>query len=255
MNRKVAIPEEVNRIVSLVPSQSEFLWDMGLSNKIVGVSKFCIHPDEMYRNTKRVGGTKQLDIKAIIDLKPDLVIGNKEENVQEQIEELSKHCPIWMSDVNSLEDAFSMMHSLNEMLNVSSEKKELVKNIEENLKSVQGMFEGTKVAYLIWHEPIMAVGSNTFIHSVLEYLGFENVLRKNTRYPELSTEELSKLDCDVCMLSSEPFPFKESHLEWYTKTFPNFKPQLVDGEMFSWYGTRLEKLPSYVKQLKKNRND
>ncbi|MCB0410474.1 MAG: ABC transporter substrate-binding protein [Flavobacteriales bacterium] len=255
MNREVTIPEKVNRIVSLVPSQSEFLWEMGLSDKLVGISKFCIHPDEMYRNTMRVGGTKQINIETIKELNPDLIIGNKEENVKEQIEELEKIFQVWMSDINNLDDAFAMMNSLSEILNFESDKKNQLIKIEEDLNSVKGIFNGLKVVYLIWHDPVMAVGNGTFINSVLEYVGLENALKNESRYPELTNKKLEKLDIDVCMLSSEPFPFNDSHLKYYSESFSNFSPRLVDGEMFSWYGTRLAHLPSYVKQLKKVWND
>src|ERR1700741_3198050 len=102
--RKISIPQIPQRIISLVPSQTELLFDLGLDKEVVGITKFCVHPPEWFQTKTRVGGTKQLKIDLIKQLQPDLIIANKEENVKEQIEELEKHFPVWISDVNNLED-------------------------------------------------------------------------------------------------------------------------------------------------------
>ncbi len=105
LNNSIKLSNYPKRIVSLVPSQSELLWDLGLKDELVGITKFCIHPAEMFNSVTRVGGTKALDIEKIRSLHPDLIIGNKEENEKSQIELLSKEFNVWMSDINNLSEA------------------------------------------------------------------------------------------------------------------------------------------------------
>jgi ABC-type Fe3+-hydroxamate transport system substrate-binding protein len=109
MGRKVELPDVPKRIISIVPSQTELLVDLGLAEELIGITKFCIHPKEIFRTKTRIGGTKMLNIEKIKKLKPDLIIGNKEENQQEQVEELMKHFPVWMSDISNLEESLDMI--------------------------------------------------------------------------------------------------------------------------------------------------
>src|ERR1700741_1030662 len=109
MNREIELKGSPKRIISLVPSQTELLWHLGLREELVGITKFCVHPEEMFHTKPRVGGTKKFDLKKIAELKPDLIIGNKEENEQVQIEELMKQYPVWMSDITNLDQALDMI--------------------------------------------------------------------------------------------------------------------------------------------------
>ena len=118
------------RIVSLVPSQTELLYDLGLNEEVVGITKFCVHPDRWFKTKTRIGGTKQLQIEKIKELKPDLIIASKEENVKEQIEELAKDFPVWISDVNNLEDALKMIGSIGELLQKQIQAQNLVNQIK-----------------------------------------------------------------------------------------------------------------------------
>ena len=239
------------RVISLVPSQSEFLWHLGLRDEFVGITKFCIHPDELYRTKERVGGTKDLDLEKIRALKPDLIIGNKEENDQNQIRSLQKEFPVWMSDIYTLEDSFQMMLSLGLILNKEKESKHLVENLKVSLSRIKNTFHNQRVLYFIWKNPYMGAASQTFIDHVLNYLGFKNIIKHLLRYPELDESALKKLNPDLCFLSSEPFPFKEKHVKDLQNILPNSKILILDGEVFSWYGTRLLHLEAYVKKLKK----
>jgi ABC-type Fe3+-hydroxamate transport system substrate-binding protein len=202
------------RIISIVPSQSELLWDLGLQKQLVGITKFCIHPNEMYKRIQRVGGTKKLDIEKIRELKPDLIIGNKEENEQSQIEELRKEFPVWMSDIYDLSDAYEMISVLSEMTNKKQEGDKLIKAIQKKFR------EGMKNAF--------------------SYL---------SRYPELNAAQIKSADPDLIFLSSEPFPFKEKHVKELQQICPDAQIQLVDGEMFSWYGSRLQYATDYFKSM------
>lgn len=250
MGRVYTWSQPPQRIVSLVPSQSEYLWDLGLQNQLCGITKFCVHPEAMFRKVSRVGGTKELDLEKIRALQPDLIIGNKEENTKAQIEILEKEFKVWMSDVNTLNDAFDMMLALGTITDRTAEAQTLVEKLRNQLLPLKGMFSSTKVAYFIWHKPYMLAGAHTFVHHLLDYLGFVNVASHLNRYPEVSERNLQDLNPTLCLLSSEPFPFKDEHQLHLQSLLPQSKVLLADGEVFSWYGSRLLHLPSHVKWIK-----
>jgi iron complex transport system substrate-binding protein len=204
LNREVVLNKRPLRIISLVPSQTEYLYDLGLVTELVGITKFCIHPDVLFRSCERVGGTKQLDLEKIRSLKPDLIIGNKEENTKEQIEALALDFPVWMSDVNTLEDAFEMMNALAELCGKEEEGRTLVRKAESAMAGCKNIFTGHRIVYLMWYAPWMGVASETFIDSVLKHLGFENAIEHQNRYPALSEADLFASGADYCFLSSEP---------------------------------------------------
>jgi len=242
------------RIISLVPSQTELLFDLGLDNEVVGLTKFCIHPVGKFAGRTKVGGTKKLNIELIRSLEPDLIIGNKEENEQSQIEELMTEFPVWMSDIYTLDDAKKTITQIGELVDRSPEASYLNHLIHAGFNDLQtlALQQGINksVAYLIWREPYMLAGRNTFIDDVLTINGLQNVI-KQSRYPEIDLKALEALKPDLIFLSSEPYPFKEKHLEEIRSVIPDAKVMLVDGEMFSWYGSRLVKAVQYLFQLQK----
>lgn len=252
MGNLVTVPQNPQRIVSLVPSQTELLYDLGLGDRVVGITKFCIHPHSWFRDKQRIGGTKDVKIDEVKALNPDLIIGNKEENTKEDVEALREISPVWLSDIFSLNDALSMIHSVGELCDVPEKGKGFAHRIKQEfstLKSVKN--KSSKVLYLIWKKPYMGVAADTFIHNILEEeLGFTNILRGQDRYPEVNLSDFN--DVDYIFLSTEPFPFNESHVKELQAQFPNTKIMLVDGEYFSWYGSRLEKAPTYFKDLLSN---
>ena len=247
--RSISLADTPQRIISLVPSQTELLFDLGLDKEVTGITKFCIHPKEWLRTKTRVGGTKQLKMDIIHQLQPDLIIANKEENVKEQIEELQQHYPVWISDVNNLNDAHEMIQQIGSITNKQQQANKINSNIRENFSQLVTHNSKLKTAYLIWQNPYMTVGGDTFIHSMLEAAGFTNLYGDKTRYPEITMEEIKSIEPELLFLSSEPFPFKQKQVEEMKKQ--GFKGQvvLVDGEMFSWYGSRLLKAPAYFNQL------
>lgn len=246
MNRQCVLESPPKRIVSLVPSQSELIWDLGLKKELVGITKFCIHPGELYRSVERIGGTKQLNIEKIQQLKPDLIIGNKEENVKEQIEQLERDFPLWMSDVNTLEDALNMISAVAELCHRKSEGEQLVQNIKTSFQTHTQQSQD-RILYLIWKDPFMAVGKNTFIDAMIKQAGFHNSILTE-RYPEITMREINELNPDQIFLSTEPFPFNETTRAEIEQQ-SGIKTRLVDGELFSWYGSRLMKSASYFTML------
>lgn len=248
MQRTVEITSTVSRIVSLVPSQTELLVDLGLRDKLVGVTKFCVHPEALRKEVQLIGGTKNVKTELVRSLEPDLVIGNKEENSQADIEALEQFLPTWMSDIFNLEDALDMIRRVGEITGTTEKAVEIASNIRKNFAALETLKQHNQtVLYLIWKNPYIAAGRDTFIDAMLNTLGFENAM-KEARYPEV---ELKELNPDYIFLSSEPYPFKEKHIEELQIQFPQSQVVLVDGEYFSWYGSRLMDAPAYFTQLLK----
>jgi ABC-type Fe3+-hydroxamate transport system substrate-binding protein len=248
LNRAVSLPAIPKRIISVVPSQTELLFYLGLDTEVIGITKFCVHPADKFKATTKVGGTKQLNIELIKSLKPDLIIANKEENERGQIEGLSELFPVWISDINNLVEALDMIHNIGLLVDRQSEAEVLFKAITAGFKSFPLPQLNLRVAYFIWSKPYMVAATNTYIDSLLQLCGFTNAFEAE-RYPEISLEKLVDAKPDVVFLSSEPYPFKQKHIEEFQKLLPQAKVLLVDGEMFSWYGSRLLQVPGYLNGL------
>jgi ABC-type Fe3+-hydroxamate transport system substrate-binding protein len=238
------------RIVSLVPSQTELLYDLGLGERVVGITKFCVHPADWFQSKQRIGGTKTVHFEKIAALEPDLIIGNKEENVREQIEALAERYPVWMSDVVYLEDALTMIESVGQLTNTSTQAMLLTSKIKAAFAQwavgPTALSSRPRVAYLIWRKPWMLAASGTFIHTMLQQAGFDNAFVHLERYPEVSAATLAEATPDYILLSSEPFPFQGKHITELHELCPDSHIRLVDGEMFSWYGSRLQHFPKYI---------
>jgi ABC-type Fe3+-hydroxamate transport system substrate-binding protein len=246
----IQLRKPAQRIVSLVPSQTELLFDLELNKEVVGITKFCIHPASWLHEKKIVGGTKNIHLDVIRTLQPDLIIANKEENVEEAILELQKEFPVWISDVNTIVEACYMIGEIGMLCDRTSKAQHFISEINKNFESLSNdsALSGKKAVYYIWKNPWLTAGHHTFIHSMLEACGLQNE-SKEMRYPEVSPESLKKLAVDYIFLSSEPYPFKEEDKEYLSQFIDNDKIIFVDGTYFSWYGSRLIKAPSYIKKL------
>lgn len=250
LDRSITIPFPPKRIISLVPSQTELLFDLGLDEEIVGITKFCIHPAYRLKSKTKIGGTKKLDLELIRGLRPDLIIGNKEENEREQIEALMLEFPVWMSDIKDLDDALEMISDVGSLTGKKEKALEIVAQIKEGFAGLaaENNSRSKRIVYFIWKNPYMAAGNDTFINDILERAGWINTI-ETSRYPELSAEEIKQASPDWIFLSSEPYPFKEKHLAEFQELVPAAKVIIVDGEMFSWYGSRLLQVPAYLQTL------
>ncbi len=248
LSRKVLLTSVPKRIISLVPSQTELLFDLGLADNIIGLTKFCTRPAEQVKNKIRVGGTKQLNIPLIRSLKPDLIIGNKEENEREQIELLSGEFPVWMSDIADLDDALGMINGIGQITNTAAKATAIAAHVKAGFNTLVPSKKQKRVAYLIWKNPFMTAGKDTFIDNMLLRCGFLNVIQQQ-RYPRVTSADLQHVRPDVVMLSSEPYPFNQKHIQAFEELLPDARIILADGEMFSWYGSRLLLAPQYFKQL------
>ncbi len=244
------------RIISLVPSQTELLHDLEMGERVVGITKFCVHPPEWFEGKPKVGGTKTVNFEKIAELAPDLIIGNKEENDREQLEKLAEKYPVWVSDIKVFEDGLSLIMNFSSILDYPANKAwALQEKISREMGSLGIYLMSEKVpvlraAYLIWRKPLMTAGGDTFINSMMQEAGFENVFENQNRYPEISEADLKNADPEIILLASEPYPFSEKHLEFFHEICPQAKVVVVDGEMFSWYGTRMLKAPEYFFRLR-----
>jgi len=230
LGRAVTVTTSPVRIVSLVPSQTELLYDLGLREEVVGITKFCVHPEEWFRTKTRIGGTKQVHIDQVAALRPDLILANKEENVQEQIAALAAIAPVWVSDIKTLPDALQMMAAVSELCNRTAQGAALIANIKTGFDALQqqtaiqsATTAPLKVAYGIWRKPWMWAGGDTFISDLLQRVGWENALQSLPRYPSLPLESLIDYAPDMVFLSSEPYPFKALHIEEIKAVLPTAK--------------------------------
>lgn len=248
LQRAITLDTIPKRIVSLVPSQTELLHHLGLTDEVTGITRFCVHPASWFSTKTRIGGTKNLHIEKIKMLRPDLILANKEENVKEQIEALACFAPVWVSDVNTLSDALFMIREIGDMTGKTEKASALVTQLQHSfaaLKEQRKAYTPIRTAYLIWKDPYMTVGGDTFISNMMEYAGLGNVFHEQLRYPEITIPALRKKEVSLVLLSSEPYPFRQKHLEQLEAELPGTSIRLVDGEMFSWYGSRLLRTVAY----------
>lgn len=248
--RKVEVLDFPRQIISLVPSQTELLADLGLADRVVGITKFCVHPAGWRKAKTIVGGTKQFDFDVIRSLNPDLIIGNKEENYEAGIKQLSAQYPVWMSDIVTLEDSLQMITEIGRLTQTERRAIEIRDAIRDSFRELPKLLP-LRTLYLIWRNPWMAAAPGTFIHEMLTLAGLGNCITNQSRYPELTSQQIQALNPQLVLLSSEPYPFREKHIREINQLCPEAKILLVDGEMFSWYGSRLLKFAAYLQTFRK----
>lgn len=254
IGRKITLKNNKQRIVSLVPSQTELLIDLGLENELVGVTKFCIHPKDLKKSKTIVGGTKNIHIDKIKELKPTIILCNKEENTQEIVEACEKTCPVHVSDIYNIEESLELIEMYGKLFNCEEKASEIKNTISSELIDFQHFIKEKptlNIAYFIWRNPWMVAGNDTFINSLLKINKLNNVYENLDRYPEVTLDKNTFSTTDLLLLSSEPYPFQEKHIEELKKITGNKNIILVDGEFFSWYGSRLQHAFDYFKKLRK----
>lgn len=253
LDRKLKLDAPPQRIVSLVPSQTELLVDMGLEDNLVGITKFCVHPQHLRQQKKVVGGTKQVHLDQIRKLAPDIILCNKEENTNQMVEELQEVAPVHVSDVKTLDDALELIREYGEVFKRREKASEIAGKILDQRNEFRRFIVEKpvrKVAYFIWKQPWMVVGKDTFIDYLLRLNNFENVFSaEKSRYPEVEMKDVANKEPDLILLSTEPFPFKEEDKDAFKKVVRKDGIHIVDGEYFSWYGSRLVAAFGYFKKL------
>jgi ABC-type Fe3+-hydroxamate transport system substrate-binding protein len=250
LNRELVLNGVPKRIISLVPSQTELLVDLGLEEQLVGITKFCVHPRSLRKSKTIVGGTKSVHIDRIAALSPDIIICNKEENTPEIVAALEPIAPVWISDVECYAQALELLTSMGMIFKKETIATTLVQTIENKRIAFENAIKNKpikKVGYLIWKEPYMAVGTATYIDDIMKLNKFQNVFGpKEERYPEVALEELQL--ADLILLSTEPYPFKQNDVDDMRQKL-GLDVQLVDGGFFSWYGSRMVKAFDYFRSL------
>lgn len=237
------------RIVSLVPSQTELLGSLGLDEEVVGLTRFCVRPPTWKSSKQIVGGTKTLRVDRVRALRPDLILANLEENTKADVEELDGIAPVFVSDVSTLEEADAMIAAVARLTGRESEGDMLRKGIGDAFDGLPN-FGRLRAAYLIWDDPLMTVGHDTFIHHLMERGGFENVFGSASRYPEITAADLASAGPEVVLLPDEPYPFNEQHAPRFRDLLRNAAVVCVDGQAFSWYGSRLIHAPDAIRRIR-----
>jgi len=253
IQRRIDIDFPPKRVVSLVPSITFLLYRLGLEQEVVGLTRFCKLPKYWKKQKQVIGGTKEVNIDKIISLKPDLILANKEENTKEIVDDLSKIAPVYVSDIYDLETNTEFILQLGKLLDKEQQAHKLVANIAQKFSNMQALLPSHtyKTLYLIWKNPYMTVGGETFIHQMMQYAGFENIYANYKRYPVIQDEEFIKLQPEIVLLSSEPYPFKLKNQKEIQTIFPRAKVLLVEGEPFTWFGAYPELSMDYFINLQK----
>ena len=249
-DEKITLPAPPQRIVSLVPSQTELLAHLGLRDHLVGVTRFCVRPEGLKKEKQVVGGTKNVCPKRVRELKPDFILANREENTPQTVEALEEIAPVYVTDVSNVSSAVSMIRTVGRLLKRREYAGIQARKISRRFRKTPHFTPPLLTAYLIWRGPYMTIGHDTFIHDVMRFGGLVNVFGRRTRYPEVSPEAIAEADPHLVLLPDEPFPFQEEHVEELRTHLPNTPILLVNGQYFSWYGTRLLKTPAYLRQLR-----
>jgi len=242
LNRTVILKSKPERVVSMVPSLTETLADLGLAENLVAVTRFCKYPSNVVNTLPKIGGPKNIDFKKIIDLKPDLVVAVKEENNKKQVLSLAEHVPVFVFDINTIEDSFDMLQLLGTIFEIQEISAHWIKRIKDKLNNLKPPALAEKAIYMIWKKPWMAAGKSTFIGSMMQVAGFNNLI--SGRYPEISENEMNK--ADAVLLATEPYHFNENDRKQLQEKLPGTRIIIVDGEMFTWYGTHMLKALEYL---------
>ncbi len=242
------------RIVSIVPSQTELLFDLGLDAEVVGRTKYCIHPADKVAGVPIVGGTKNVQISQVAALQPTLILANYEENTEADVNALRRITPVHVTDIKTLPDALIMIREVGGLVNRAAQADALARQIGASFAALRPVMggESPSVAYLIWRKPWMVAARDTFINAMLAEAGFQNAFASQVRYPVVTEADLQRAAPDLIFLSSEPYPFSQRHEPELKACCPEARVVLVDGELFSWYGSRLLYSAAYFAQLRSN---
>jgi ABC-type Fe3+-hydroxamate transport system substrate-binding protein len=238
LGRSLELHKPPRRVVSLVPSLTELLFDLGVTP--IACTDYCIHPCDKLTHLPRVGGQKDPDLEALLSLEPDLVIVAKEENLRRDVEKLERAgVPVFVTDVKTLGDGLRLPFQLGAALGVP-------RGVSETLhdQMAQGIADARRAAppdplraiCFVWRDPWIAAGGDTYLSDVLSVCGCVNLLADKTRYPKLDLESAQNLRADVIVLPSEPYPFSERDLPSVERGI------LVDGTVLCWYGTRIRRI-------------
>ena len=230
------------RIVSLCPSITESLTALGLAESLAGVTRYCIHPREALAGVRRVGGTKNPDLAAIRDLKPDLVFCNSEENRKEDVEELKRELAVDVSHPRTVAEIPALLRHFGRLTGTRERAEEISLKVKEALDRVEQEAE-FRFVYLIWKDPWMTVGPRTYVADLLHHVGglnaFEEKYADAPDYPVTEEDAIVAARPDVLILPDEPYRFRERDAAFWRQRLPaSTRAVLVSGDDFCWHGVR-----------------
>jgi iron complex transport system substrate-binding protein len=244
------------RLVSLCPSLTELLFDLGVGDQLVGRTKFCVHPADRVEAIEKVGGTKNPKVDRIVALAPDLVFMNAEENRVEDARALeAAGIRVHSSLPVTPEDTAAMVRSIAAAVGQADAGDVIARDIEMRAARVRIASLGLppkRFVYLIWREPWMTVNANTFVSTLLELPGGLNAFGdRGERYPVVTVDDLRGAVPDLLLLSSEPFPFRELHADELATLTGLARDRFVrcDGELLSWHGSRTPRGIDYAERV------
>ncbi len=254
------------RIVSVCPSLTELVFDLGRGADLVGITKFCLHPADRVGAVEKVGGTKDPRVRRIVELEPDLVLLNEEENRIEDAEALqAAGIPCHVSFPRTVADTAAMVRSIGLALDAVPGAERVALDIEARARRVRASAldrRPVRFAYLIWRQPIMVAAADTFVDALLGLAGGENVFAtRSERYPVVTPAELTEAAPEGVLLSTEPFPFQARHADELSELsgLPRDRFRLVDGELLSWHGSRtprgIDYAESVIRELEIEKHD
>jgi ABC-type Fe3+-hydroxamate transport system substrate-binding protein len=247
----VSLAATPRRIVSLVPSTTETVFELGAGDRVVGVTRYCVRPDGARRQARVVGGTKSPRLETIRELDPDLILANQEENREEDVQALRQVAPVYVAFPRDVPAAIAEILKLGILTGREAVARRMCLELAESLQRLREARDGRPVfpyLYFIWRQPYMAAGPGTFIDALLGEAGGRNVLDGAPgRYPELTAEQIETAGADVLFFSSEPYPFAPRHLEEIPAA--RGKRILVDGQLLSWHGARMREGIPYAERV------
>lgn len=248
----VEVPARAGRIVSLCPSTTETLFALGAGGRVVGRTDYCCEPADEVESVATVGGTKTIRIERVERVQPDLILAVKEENDREQVEALRARWPVVVLDPVDVDSAIDGIECTGTAIGQAEDGREMADEIRRQFAELPDA-AGIRVAYLIWRKPWMVAGPGTYIDDLLTRLGFVNVAgglpAKEGRYPALDATRLKELRPAFLLASSEPFPFSDKHIPELREAVPSAEPVLVDGQAFSWHGSRMRHATGVFREL------
>jgi len=235
--RLLTLDASPKRIISLVPSVTELLVQWSLSSRLVGRTRYCIAPKWIRATVPEVGGTKDPNFQRILDLKPDLVILEKDENSKNVADQLTGLGISWLAlEIRTVKDCMTAWLILGTQLGAMAQAKARVAELKKLIASKPKA--GPRTLTLIWKDPWISAGPDTYVGDLVRCAGFTPIGAE--RYPRLSEEDLDALDPDVILLPSEPYRFTKRHAAELQKRFPRAKIHVVDGQAMTWYLSRTE---------------
>ena len=241
------------RIVCLVPSITELLFDLGLGEQVVGRTGFCVHPADQVKRVPKCGGTKDVKLDAVRELAPTHVIVNIDENTRETFDALRAFVPhVVVTHPNAPQDNLRLYALLGGVFGRQQAAKQLADRLQAELDEIAALpaLPPRRTLYLIWREPWMSISPDTYISRTLALVNWQTVpTTPQPRYPALDTEALAELDPELVLLSSEPYPFRDKHLDELRGLLPTADVRLIDGEMTSWYGSRSIRGLAYLRSM------